>query len=155
MPISNDYAQFGAQIEDESGVALTAENASWLADILKNRATIEPLLAQTKHESPIWLMRNGHTLHINRQKHMAYLDHDYIPLTVTEYDILVLLATNLDHTYTRDEILSFVHKDPSKLANNRTVDSHIKNLRRKLYDDKYAPIWIISAHGVGYCMPKH
>lgn len=68
-------------------------------------------------------------------------------LTLTEFDILRCLASKAGKVVSRDEIIQDVWKDDSTECNHRTIDVHIRALRKKI-----APLTrhIISVYGVGY-----
>ncbi len=70
-----------------------------------------------------------------------------IHLTLTEYDILRCLATRVGAVVSREDILREVWRDESGKTNDRTIDVHIRALRRKV-----PPLvkHIISIYGVGY-----
>jgi two-component system response regulator MtrA len=72
-------------------------------------------------------------------------------LTLTEFDILRCLAAKAGSVVSRDEILKEVWKDSSGKTNDRTIDVHIRALRRKM-----PPLTkhIISVYGVGYKYEK-
>lgn len=68
-------------------------------------------------------------------------------LTLTEFDILRCLAAKAGSIVSRDDILRDVWKDQLKKTNDRTIDVHIRALRRKI------PALIkhvISIYGIGY-----
>jgi DNA-binding response OmpR family regulator len=67
-----------------------------------------------------------------------------VHLTPTEFDLLVALATNPRTVLTREKLLADVW-DWVDASGTRTVDSHVKALRRKL-----GPDLIRTVHGVGY-----
>jgi DNA-binding response OmpR family regulator len=68
-------------------------------------------------------------------------------LTLTEFDILRCLAAKAGTVISRDEILKEVWRDDSQKTNDRTIDVHIRALRRKIPSlTKH----IISIYGVGY-----
>lgn len=67
-----------------------------------------------------------------------------VHLTPTEFDLLVALATNARTVLTRERLLADVW-DWIDASGTRTVDSHVKALRRKL-----GPDLIRTVHGVGY-----
>jgi DNA-binding response OmpR family regulator len=72
-------------------------------------------------------------------------------LTLTEFDILRCLASRAGEVVSREEILRTVWKDESQSTNDRTIDVHIRALRRKLPElTKH----IISIYGVGYRYEK-
>jgi DNA-binding response OmpR family regulator len=72
-----------------------------------------------------------------------------VHLTPTEFDLLVRLATNPRTVLTREKLLADVW-DWVDASGTRTVDSHIKALRRKL-----GPDLIRTVHGVGYSVEPH
>lgn len=72
-------------------------------------------------------------------------------LTLTEFDILRCLAAKAGTVVSRDDILKEVWKDESQKTNDRTIDVHIRALRRKI-----PPLTkhVISIYGVGYKYEK-
>lgn len=68
-------------------------------------------------------------------------------LTLTEFDILRCLAVKAGAVVSREDILKEVWRDDSQSTNDRTIDVHIRALRRKMPSlTKH----IISIYGVGY-----
>jgi two-component system, OmpR family, alkaline phosphatase synthesis response regulator PhoP len=74
-----------------------------------------------------------------------------VQLTLTEFDILRCLAQKAGAVVSRDDILKVVWREDSKKTNDRTIDVHIRALRRKI-----PPLTkhIISIYGVGYRYEK-
>ena len=72
-----------------------------------------------------------------------------IELTPIEFDILRVMAENPGRVYSRMQLLDKVQGDAYE-GYERTVDSHIKNLRKKLELDPEHPKYIITIYGVGY-----
>jgi DNA-binding response OmpR family regulator len=72
-------------------------------------------------------------------------------LTLTEFDILRFLASRAGSVVSREEILKEVWREESNKTNDRTIDVHIRALRRKI-----PPLTkhIISIYGVGYRYEK-
>jgi DNA-binding response OmpR family regulator len=72
-------------------------------------------------------------------------------LTLTEFDILRCLAARAGVVVSREEILKEVWRDDSQKTNDRTIDVHIRALRRKI-----PPLtkYVISIYGVGYKYEK-
>lgn len=68
-------------------------------------------------------------------------------LTLTEFDILRCLAVKAGTVVSRDEILKEVWKDDSMKTNDRTIDVHIRALRKKL---PALTRHVMSIYGVGY-----
>lgn len=72
-----------------------------------------------------------------------------IKLTPNEYKILTTLIKYPHKVFTRDELIISALGEEFE-GFDRTIDSHIKNLRAKLEDDPKNPIYVRTIHGVGY-----
>lgn len=72
-----------------------------------------------------------------------------VELTPTEFDILRVLLENPGYAFTRDELIER-GLGYSYAGMGRTLDSHIKNLRRKIEHDHKNPAMIQTVYGVGY-----
>lgn len=72
-----------------------------------------------------------------------------IELTPKEFDLLWYIASNRDRVFTRDELLKKVWNYEEFYGDERTVDQHIKRLRRKIQCKK-SPCKITTIWGVGY-----
>jgi two-component system alkaline phosphatase synthesis response regulator PhoP len=72
-----------------------------------------------------------------------------VQLTPTEWGILVTLATVPGRVYSRFELINKVRGYEFD-GYERTVDSHVKNLRRKIEDDPGDPRVIVTVLGGGY-----
>lgn len=79
----------------------------------------------------------------------ARLGDRVLDLTPTEYEILYLLMRHPGRPFSRSEILDRVQGVAFE-GYERSVDVHIKNLRRKLGDDPRDPKFIQTVYGVGY-----
>ena len=72
-----------------------------------------------------------------------------VDLTPTEYNLLYLLASHPKQLFPRDQLLDAV-KGQDFVGTDRIIDTHIKNLRQKIEDDKRNPHYILTAYGTGY-----
>lgn len=72
-----------------------------------------------------------------------------LPLTTTEYRLLRALVEHPGRVYSRDQLLDLMYDDLRDVA-DRVVDSHIRNLRRKLDDLAPNAQYIHSVYGAGY-----
>jgi DNA-binding response OmpR family regulator len=88
-------------------------------------------------------------LEMNAEKMTVTLDHKSIALSVLEFKLLHLLASNPGRVYSRDQLMDSLY-DSKGLVYDRTIDAHIKNLRKKLGDKPKTPRFIESVFGVGY-----
>ena len=69
--------------------------------------------------------------------------------TSKEFDLLALLMSRPDVTFTREQIMSTVW-DENYWGSTRTLDTHISTLRRKIGDDTDPPTLIVTVRGVGF-----
>ncbi|MEG0774414.1 response regulator transcription factor [Clostridium sp.] len=74
---------------------------------------------------------------------------EVITLTATEFKMLVLLAKNPKRVFSREELICHVLGEDFE-GFDRTIDSHIKNLRQKLEYNTRKPKYILTVHGFGY-----
>ena len=72
-----------------------------------------------------------------------------IPLTPTEFQLLTVLARQPGRVFTRGQLLEAVHGVAVE-SYERAIDSHIKNIRRKIEPDPRHPRHILAVHGIGY-----
>jgi DNA-binding response OmpR family regulator len=85
---------------------------------------------------------------IDEARHEATVDGKRVELTPTEWGILSALAAVPGRVYSRLELLNRVRG--YELASERVVDSHVKNLRRKLETDPQHPRIVETVLGAGY-----
>jgi DNA-binding response OmpR family regulator len=67
-------------------------------------------------------------------------------LTSIEYDILTILIKNANNTISRDELTNAL----SSVSSNRSLDNHIKNIRKKIGDNGNQAKYIKTEYGIGY-----
>lgn len=92
---------------------------------------------------------NDRDLVIEPQKHEVRKRGELLNLTPNEFKILMTLVTYPNKVFTREElIVSALGMDFEGF--DRTVDSHIKNLRQKIETETKNPKYILTVHGVGY-----
>ncbi len=88
-------------------------------------------------------------LAIDIPKRRVTLAGNEIELTSTEFDLLLTLARQPGRIYTRAQLLDAVH-GVSFDSYERSVDAHIKNIRRKIEPDPKQPSLVLTVYGVGY-----
>ena len=72
-----------------------------------------------------------------------------VKLTPNEYKLLITLLRYPNKVFTRDELIASAFGDDFE-GYDRTIDSHIKNLRQKIETDPKNPVYVKTIHGVGY-----
>ena len=110
-------------------------------------ARVRALLRRTHGEvkSPAIVRVGG--LEIDTEKYSATLNGSSIKLTPNEFKLLHLLASRPGQTLTREGLLDDLHGAASSV--DRSVDSHIKNLRKKL-EAASGNSMIETVYGIGY-----
>ena len=89
------------------------------------------------------------TLRISRERREVLADDAPALLTRSEFDLLAVLAGRPGRVWSRTELLARLQRDEVG-GYERSVDVHVKNLRRKLGDDPGAPRFVATVPGVGY-----
>lgn len=87
-------------------------------------------------------------LMLDLARHNATLGDSHLDLTPTEFDLLATLAAEPGRTFTRQQLIDALDADYS--ISDRTIDSHIKNLRAKIEPNPRQPRYILTIYGVGY-----
>ncbi len=97
------------------------------------------LVPETKHDG----------LSLDETMFQAKLDDHLLDLTPVEFRLLVTLRAQPGRVFGRESLVRQIYTD-HRIVSERTVDSHIKNLRRKLDDAAPGRELIQSVYGVGY-----
>jgi two-component system alkaline phosphatase synthesis response regulator PhoP len=79
-----------------------------------------------------------------------YVDGESVALTQQEYELMLYLVRHAGNLVTRKELLREVWGFEADTEASRTVDYHIRSLRKKLGDDAANPRFIETVHGSGY-----
>jgi two-component system response regulator BaeR len=89
------------------------------------------------------------TLLVDEVAHRACLDGQPLALTPAEFRLLRTLAAHPGRVFSRDQVLDQLHGD-GRVITDRAVDSHVRNLRRKLMNATNGRDPSRSVYGVGY-----
>ena len=108
------------------------------------RAQGEPVRAEILGEGAISLNRQAHTVAVNGV---------HVDLTPTEFALLDTLMQNPGVVLTRLQLIELA-LGYSYEGYDRTVDAHIKNLRRKLKQSPTDPEYVTTVYGIGYRFEK-
>jgi DNA-binding response OmpR family regulator len=109
-------------------------------------ARVRALLRRVERRPPAGEALRVGALTVDPAERRVRVGGEEVALTATEFDLLVVLAERPGAVHTRDQLLAEVWgwRDGS---GPRTVDSHVRGLRRKL-----GPGWLRTVHGVGYAL---
>lgn len=89
---------------------------------------------------------------VDREKRSVYIHGKEADLTAKEFDILLLLITNPGKVYKREDLLKLIWHDYS--GDIRTVDVHIRRLRKKIEASQDAPEYIYTKWGLATTLQK-
>jgi DNA-binding response OmpR family regulator len=89
---------------------------------------------------------------VDMAKHEVWIASKQVHLGKREFDILTLLVKRSGEAVTRNEILNALGEDADVF--DRTIDSHLSHLRRKLKDSGLENVQISAIYGVGYKLEK-
>lgn len=98
--------------------------------------------------------RDGRTIEapglvLDKDRYRAVLHGRDLELTAVEFKLLHFLAANPGRIYGRQQLMDRIYAD-ERIVSDRTIDSHIKKLRRKIEAAAPEAVLIRSVYGVGY-----
>jgi two-component system response regulator RegX3 len=94
------------------------------------------------------VMRVG-GLAIDTPRHRVEVDGRQVQLTPTEFRLVALLGSRPEHVYSRTEITRHLWESDF-VADSRTVDVHVRNIRLKIERDPSRPERLVNVRGLGY-----
>jgi DNA-binding response OmpR family regulator len=111
-------------------------------------ARVRALLRRTQGivQTPVVIRVGG--LEVDVARHSVTLDGKSLQLTPSEFDLLAVLARHPGQTLTRQQLMDDLYGGAASGV-DRSVDSHIKNLRRKL-ESASDVLYIETVYGIGY-----
>ena len=117
-----------------------------VARVRARLAAFERIVESLKPENRKITVRD---LKIDLDSHEVLVRGEQKTLTVKEFDLLVLLATHPNRTYSKEELFQTIWKTDA-IGEISTVSVHIKKLRQKIEEDPADPKYIETVWGVGY-----
>src|SRR3954449_12426173 len=88
-------------------------------------------------------------LHVDPARRLARVDGNEVDLTAHEFDLLYVLASNRGIVFSRDALVQRVWGGDTHIT-ERSVDTLIKRLRKKIETDAAEPRYILTVWGTGY-----
>jgi len=93
--------------------------------------------------------QGGSTITLDAEKMLATVSGQALELTLVEFRLLSTLVEQPGRIFSRSQLMDKVYED-RRIVTDRTVDSHVKNLRKKIAEHHSNPELIRSVYGVGY-----
>jgi DNA-binding response OmpR family regulator len=107
-------------------------------------ARVRTVLKRASGDPSSEVIRAG-DLTLDRSRYQVVLPDRIVVLTMTEFELLATMMSQPGRIFTRAQLLTAV-RGVSFESYERAIDSHIRNLRRKLEPGDY----IVTVHGIGY-----
>ena len=117
-----------------------------VARVKAHLSRYERLMKASTQENEIIEIRG---LKIDRTDRRVWVDGREKAFTTKEFDLLLFLAQNPNHVYTKDELFRRIW-DMESLGDIATVTVHIKKIREKIEKNSASPQYIETIWGVGY-----
>ncbi|WP_304942747.1 response regulator transcription factor [Vallitalea guaymasensis] len=117
--------------------------------VMRVKAILRRTYKKTNINNDNIISFNNKDIIIDKEEHIVKKAGEVLNITPNEYEILLLFVRNPNKVFTRSQIIDaalgyeFVGYD-------RTIDAHIKNLRKKLEDNIKKPGYLLTVYGVGY-----
>ena len=107
-------------------------------------ARVKAVLRRSNH-----LDSTPNSLCLDEHRFTVTFNQQEVLLTSVEFQLLKPLADKPERIFSREQLMQNMYSD-HRIVNNRTIDSHIKKLRKKLADISDGKDWIQSVYGAGY-----
>ncbi|MGZ3588495.1 MAG: response regulator transcription factor [Candidatus Limnocylindrales bacterium] len=111
-------------------------------------ARVRAVLRRTGAQAPGEIVRTGDLI-LDVPRMRTEVAGRAVDLTPTEFQLLETLARRPGRIFTRAQLLDAIHGVAFE-SYERAIDTHVKNLRRKLEPDPRRPRYILTVYGVGY-----
>jgi two-component system, OmpR family, response regulator BaeR len=135
------------EIDRLLGLELGADD--YICKPFSPREVVARVKAVLRRSTGQQLMGSDALLHLDRERLLATVHGHELDLTVVEFKLLEFLSANPGRIYGRNKLMDHIYPD-QRIVSDRTIDSHIKNLRKKISGVSPETELIQSVYGVGY-----
>lgn len=121
--------------------------------VARVKAVLRRTLPESGREAPRKAPIVIGDLKVDHERRAVEFEGRAVDLTRTEFDLLAVMAEHPGRVYSRAQLLDMVSGDAFE-GYERTIDAHIKNVRKKLAEDPRSPRYLHTVFGVGYKVEK-
>lgn len=107
------------------------------------------LIGTNNETADQYISFNNQSLKVNLGKREVYLNGRPVNLTTSQFSVLTLLIKNPGKVFSRNE-LNYEAQGYRYIGDGRSIDAHIKNIRKKIEADPKNPDYIVTVFGSGY-----
>ncbi|MBT8059276.1 MAG: response regulator [Gammaproteobacteria bacterium] len=135
------------EIDRLLGLELGADD--YICKPFSPREVVARVKAVLRRSDPRGATNGKPGLSIDREKYAVHFEGRKINLTPVEFALLSSLASQPGRVFSRDQLMDEMYSD-YRVVSDRAVDTHVKNIRRKLQAGTDGREWIESVYGIGY-----
>lgn len=138
--------------DDEKVIGLEVGADDYMTKPFRPRelvARVRALLRRAGDKEPSAKIIKAADIVLDRDGRTVKVAEDFVSLTPSEFDILAALMTSPGRVYSRLDLLDIIQGIRYE-GYERTIDTHIKNLRGKIEKSARSPKYIETVYGVGY-----
>jgi DNA-binding response OmpR family regulator len=112
-------------------------------------ARVRAVLRRTGNHETISEIVRALDITLDRAQRTVQVGKNFVDLTPSEFDLLAALMSAPGRVYSRLDLLDILQGVRYE-GYERTIDTHIKNLRSKIEKDPKSPLYVETVYGVGY-----
>jgi DNA-binding response OmpR family regulator len=138
--------------DDEKVIGLEVGADDYMTKPFRPRelvARVRALLRRVGEKEPSAKVVKAADIMLDRDTRTVKVGEDFVDLTPSEFDILGALMTSPGRVYSRLDLLDIIQGIRYE-GYERTIDTHVKNLRSKIEKTPRSPKYIETVYGVGY-----
>jgi len=112
-------------------------------------ARVKAILRRVSVDTEVSNKTNKSLLSLDKEKYRAYIGDVLLDLTTVEFNLLSVLSGEPGRVYQREQLMQAIYNE-YRVVSDRTIDSHIKKLRKKIKDVYLDSELIHAVYGLGY-----
>ena len=112
-------------------------------------ARVRAVLRRAGNTEPVGNVLQAADVHLDRETRLVKVQERFVDLTPSEFDLLAALMSSPGRVFSRLDLLDIIQGVRYE-GYERTIDTHIKNLRAKIEKDARDPHYIETVYGIGY-----